>query len=259
EINPEIIPTIKPELDEFIEGAVNITNTLSSIIPIFGIVTSLINDIFTIHENARFNKKISRSIINRITTIEPIIKFLKSPSKYNEKFQDSQYQEPFVKFQAILRRVKIFAETVTQLRVYETFWRATVIKKEFIELMKEYDACMTDLNFTMTIVFNEQRRIDNDILMHAITGMIKGDTKVSLYQEICNIKNQLEKSKDSIQQLDPTLLKDSLLNRTSDCRGKLGQIIKKVYKGFIEVACKSRDLEDQRFHHELLILGKLDE
>ncbi|CAG8533498.1 20037_t:CDS:2, partial [Racocetra fulgida] len=64
------------------------------------------------------------------------------------------------------------------------------------------------------------------------------DTKISLYQEMCNIKNQLENSKDSIQQLDPILLKDPLLNRRSECRGKSRQIVKKVCKGFIEVACK---------------------
>ncbi|CAG8573871.1 7084_t:CDS:2 [Racocetra fulgida] len=93
EISPEIIPTIRPELDEFIEGAVNITNTLSSFVPILGTVTSLINDIFTIHENAQSNKKMSRSIINRIASVEPIIKFLKSPSEYSENFQNLQCQE----------------------------------------------------------------------------------------------------------------------------------------------------------------------
>ncbi|KAF0552064.1 kinase-like protein [Gigaspora margarita] len=124
--------------------------------------------------------------------------------------------------------------------------------------MKEYEACMNDLNFTMIIVFNEQRRIDNDILVDTLAEMIK-DTKVSLYQEICHIKNKLEKTKDSIQQIDPFLLKDPSLSRRSDRRGKLEQIINKVYKDFIEVACKSRDLKDQRFRRELLILGKLDE
>ncbi|CAG8846452.1 3470_t:CDS:1, partial [Racocetra persica] len=173
EIDPETILTTKPELDEFIEGAVNITNTLSSFVPILGSVTSLINDIFIIHDSAQFNKKMPRYIISRIASVEPIIKFLKLPSKYSEKLQDLQYQESFVKFQAILKKVKMFAEKVTQLRVYETFLRAICIKKEFIELMKEYDACMNDLNFTMTIVFNEQQRIDNDILMQTFTEMIK--------------------------------------------------------------------------------------
>ncbi|CAG8812214.1 27208_t:CDS:2, partial [Dentiscutata erythropus] len=110
----------------------------------------------------------------------------------------------------------------------------------------------------MIIVFNEQRRIDNDILTDTFTKMIK-DTKASLYQEICHIKNKLEQTKDSIRQIDPTLLKESSLSRKSDRRGKLDQIIKKVYKDSIEVACKSRDLEDRRFRRELLVLEKLDE
>ncbi|CAG8738790.1 15234_t:CDS:1, partial [Racocetra fulgida] len=36
EVDSETIPSIRPELDEFIEGAVNITNTLSSFVPILG-------------------------------------------------------------------------------------------------------------------------------------------------------------------------------------------------------------------------------
>ncbi|CAG8742844.1 2149_t:CDS:2, partial [Cetraspora pellucida] len=64
ETDLETISSTKPELSELIEGTVNVTNTLSPIIPILGVVTSLLNDIFTIHENAQFNKKMSRSIIN---------------------------------------------------------------------------------------------------------------------------------------------------------------------------------------------------
>ncbi|KAF0445365.1 kinase-like protein [Gigaspora margarita] len=255
----ETISNTKPELSELIEGTVNIANNaLSSIVPILGIVTSLINDIFTIHENAHFNKKMSRSIISRIASVEIIIKSLTSQTKYNEKFQDLQYQETFVKFQAILKKAKMFAERVTQLSAFETFLRAMNIKKEFIELMKEYEACMNDLNFTMFIVFNEQRRIDNGILVDTLAEMIK-DTKASLYQEIYHIKNQFEKTKDSARHIDPILLKEPSLNRRSDRRGKLEQIIKMVYKDFIEVACKSRDSGDQRFRRELLILEKLDE
>ncbi|CAG8761835.1 17429_t:CDS:2 [Dentiscutata erythropus] len=215
EIDIEIIQSINPELSEFIEGTTNVANNaLSSVVPILGIVTSLINDIFTIHENTQFNKKISRFIINRIASVETIIKSLKSPTKYREKFQVLQHQESFVKFQSTLSKIKLFVETVTQLRAFETFLRATSIKKS-----------MNDLNFMMIIVFNEQRRIDNDILTDTLTKMIK----------------------------------EPPLSRKSDRRGKLNQIIKKVYKDSIEVACKSRDSENRRFRRELLVLEKLDE
>ncbi|KAF0552065.1 kinase-like protein [Gigaspora margarita] len=254
EIDPETIPSTKPELGEFIEEAANITNN----VPMLGVVISLINEIFKIYENAKFNKRMSMSIINRILSVETTIKFLKSQTKYSENLQDLQHQESFVKFQATLRKIKMFVEKVTQLRKFETFLCATNIKKEFIELMKEYETCMTDLNFTMIIVFNEQRRIDNDILTDTLVKMIK-DTKTSLYQEISHIKKKLESTKDSIRQIDPILLKEPSLSRRSDRRGKLEQIIKMVYKDFIEIACKSFDTGDQRFRHELLILGKLDE
>ncbi|KAF0552059.1 kinase-like protein [Gigaspora margarita] len=258
-IESEIIPSIKPELNEFIEEAVNVTNNaLSPIVPMLGVVISLINKIFTIYENAQFNKRMSRSIINRILSVETTIKSLKSQTKYRDNFQDLQHQESFVKFQAILKKIKMFVEKVTRLRSFETVLCAINIKKEFIELMKEYETCMNDLTFTMIIIFHEQRRIDNDILTNTLAKMIK-DTKASLYQEICHIKNKLDNTKDSIQRIDPILLKEPLLRRRSVCRGKLKQIIKMVYKDFIEVACKSSDTGDQRLRRELLILGKLDE
>lgn len=165
EIDPETIPNAKPEVVEFIEEAVNvINNALSPIVPMLDVVITLINERFVIYENAQFNKRMSRFIINRILSVETTIKFLKSQTKHNENFQDLQHQESFVNFQATLRKIKMFVEKVTRLRAFETFLCATNIKKEFTELMKEYEACMTDLNFTMIIVFNEQRRIDNNIL-----------------------------------------------------------------------------------------------
>ncbi|CAG8854575.1 22841_t:CDS:1, partial [Gigaspora margarita] len=138
EIDPETIPSAKPELGQFIEETVNVTNNaLSPIVPMLGVVISLINEIFRIYENAQFNKNVSRSIINRMSSVETTIKrFMKSQTKYSKNFQDLQHQESFVKFQAILRNIKMFVEKVTRLRAFKTFLFATSIKKEFIELMK---------------------------------------------------------------------------------------------------------------------------
>ncbi|CAG8657875.1 16367_t:CDS:2, partial [Dentiscutata erythropus] len=173
EIAPEIIST-RPELGELIERVVNVTNNaLSPIVPMLGVVISLINEIFEIHENAQSNRSMSRSIINRMISVETAIKSWKSQIKCDEKFRDLQHQELFVKFQSVLKKIKI-----------------------------------TD---------------------------------------------------DSIPQLDPILLKDPLIIHKSDYSDKLEQIIKKVYKGFIEVACKSRDPDKHKFRRELLILGKLGE
>ncbi|KAF0539375.1 kinase-like protein [Gigaspora margarita] len=88
-IDPETIPNTKPELVEFIEEAVNITNNaLSSIVPLLDVVITLINEIFVIYENAQFNKRMFRFIINRILSVETTIKFLKSQTNHNENFQD---------------------------------------------------------------------------------------------------------------------------------------------------------------------------
>ncbi|KAF0552063.1 kinase-like protein [Gigaspora margarita] len=107
----KIISNTKSELGEFIEEAVNVTNNaLLPIVPMLGVVISLINEIFTIYENAQFNKRMSRTVINRISSVETTIKSLKSKTKYSENFQDLQRQESFVKFQATLRKIKMFVE-----------------------------------------------------------------------------------------------------------------------------------------------------
>ncbi|CAG8772196.1 12812_t:CDS:2, partial [Gigaspora rosea] len=153
-IDPETIPSTKPELGELIEEGVNVTT----------------------HYHLS----------------QTTIKFLKSQSRYIENLQDLQHQESFVKFQATLRKIKIFVEKVTRLRVFETFFFAINIKKEFIESLKEYET-------------------------YTLAKMIK-DTKTSLYQEISHIKSKLEDTKDSIQQINPTLLKELSFSRRSDRR-----------------------------------------
>ncbi|CAG8831263.1 7390_t:CDS:2, partial [Cetraspora pellucida] len=162
-----------PELGEFIEGAANVANILSPIIPMLSIITNLINEIFTIYEKAQFNKKILGSIIDRIVAVEAIMNILKSRTKCDEKFQDLQYQKSFLRFQDSLEKIKVFAEEVTQLRGVGKILCATSIKKKFNELMEEYEACMKDLSFTMIIIFDEQRRTDNDILYSALAKMFK--------------------------------------------------------------------------------------
>ncbi|KAF0511893.1 kinase-like protein [Gigaspora margarita] len=169
----ESVSNTRPELAEFIEGAANVANILSPIVPVLSIITTLIKDIFAIHEKAQFNKKIIESIINRIIAVEVAINLLKSRTKCDEKFQDLKYQKSFLKFQDSLEKIKVFAEEVAQLRVVETFLCAKSIEKKFNELMEEYEACMKDLSFTMIIVFDEQRRIDNDILNNALAKMVK--------------------------------------------------------------------------------------
>ncbi|CAG8759804.1 32651_t:CDS:2, partial [Gigaspora margarita] len=110
EIDPETIPSTKPELGQFIEETVNVANNaLSPIVPMLGVVISLINEFM--------------KMLNLIKTCP-------------DQPHDLQHQESFVKFQTILRKIKMFVEKVTRLRAFKTFLFATNIKKEFIELMK---------------------------------------------------------------------------------------------------------------------------
>ncbi|CAG8834569.1 6590_t:CDS:2, partial [Racocetra persica] len=83
------------------------------------------------------------------------------------------------------------------------------------------------------------------------------DTKVSLYQEICNIKNQLGKPKDSIQQLDPTLLKDPQIRLSWFYRELL--VLEKLdecqyVENFLGISKMSRFMEPKlsNFHFAIL-------
>ncbi|CAG8673873.1 21753_t:CDS:2 [Racocetra persica] len=167
----------------------------------FETLSSLIKNIFTIHESIQLNEKISKSTIDRIVSTEAVLKFLKIRKiEYKKKFQDLQYQELFYKFQKLLTEIKVLAEKVLQSGGIKTILNANNIKKKFTRLMKKYDACMRDLKFTM-IVDSNILRDDFVVEVKSIKEiLVENKQQIEIvYQEVCYIKKQLVEITNFIQ------------------------------------------------------------
>ena|ERR1051325_4732450 len=112
--------------------------------------------------------------LDRIDAAQASINYLQRRKEKNERlFRDEVYYNSFVKFIDVLRRVKNFLETVTQLQGFNKLWRVNIIKENFENLTSEFDQVMRDLQFSTIVSAEEQREIDRDTLREEIADMKK--------------------------------------------------------------------------------------
>ncbi|CAG8824578.1 25716_t:CDS:2 [Gigaspora margarita] len=267
-----------PLSSETTSGIVNIGITicgsLSSLNPILGAISEIIKNVLDINEKAQYNKKISKTILGRLLSVEAALKFLLVQKEdFGEKLADLNYQESLHTLKNVLDKIKDFTEQVTQLRGLKKWTNAQNIEKNYRELMEEYESCLNSLKFTMIVAFEEQRRIDNECLKIDIAETRKfiedyaNNNTNLVYQEIKSIKNMLESnSNDSIdvREIDSNLLKDPPHGSPNDRRGKSKHIFKMIYRDGIDVACKpiNRKIkgdEERRLRGKLEIQRKLSD
>ncbi|CAG8522749.1 5382_t:CDS:2 [Funneliformis mosseae] len=131
--------------------------------------------------------------------------------------------------------------------------------KPFIPLIAAI--VMKDLNFTMTIVNEEQRKIDQQALSEDIAEMTRNQI-----DSIHDIKKSNLPIPESIKanKIEPNELTEPLGGKASDRRGKEEPYtLRKCLKQSIDVACIPTTLQDdnsqkaQRVQAQLTILGKL--
>ncbi|CAG8777532.1 22114_t:CDS:2, partial [Dentiscutata erythropus] len=212
-------------MSENVSGIINIGITiggsLASLNPLLGAISEIIKHVLDINEKAQYNKKISRTILGRLLSVEAALKFLLIQKEdFGEKFSDLKYQESLHTLKNVLDKIKDFTEQVTQLRGLEKWINAQNIEKNYKELMEEYDSCLNSLKFTMIIAFDEQKRIDNECLKNDIAetkkfledfaNYHKEQTNL-VYQEIKHVQNRIESnSEDSIdvREIESHLIKD---------------------------------------------------
>ncbi|CAG8439885.1 11866_t:CDS:2 [Scutellospora calospora] len=199
----------------------SIVGSLSALNPIISSIYEILSAIIQIDDKAQYNKKISKSILGRVLTAEAAIKFLLvQKDEYEVKFADLKFQESLVTFKNILDKIKDFAEQVTQLRGIERLINAQAIEKNYKDLMEEYEACLNNLQFTMIVLTDEQRRLDSECLksdiadtkkfMEGFANYHKEQTNI-IYQEIKCIKNKLLYSDDSSTSIDVRTIETNLL------------------------------------------------
>ncbi|GBB92361.1 hypothetical protein RclHR1_00020064 [Rhizophagus clarus] len=266
----------------------SVGDAIKPFVPLIAAVTITISECIKIYEDAQYNKKICNSLMDRVETADLAIRTLKRRKQENEnKFRDSEYYKAFLRFVDIMKKIKSFIKDVSQIQGFKKYVKATAIKDKFNNLVKEFEAVMSDLSFTMAIANDEQRRLDQESLNDDIAQMNKflkeiqggiiekNDTINTVLQEVIIMKNKVDQLKDQRRPdlpisetlkattIDPKEIVDPIIGKKTDCRGKKEPFIyKKSYKA-VEVACIPRTIPEDdspqanKIQAQLAILGKL--
>ncbi|CAG8620294.1 3068_t:CDS:2, partial [Diversispora eburnea] len=173
-------------------------------LPLFSTVTIIISEINNVYANAKYNKKICNSLMDRVNIAELSIRNLERRKKENEKnFRDEGYYLAFHRFIEVMKNIKQFIGNVSTLSGFKKYFHANSIKEKFESLTSEFEFAMNNLHFTTTLRNDDQRRIDQESLSSDLKEMEEflstiGENVIDSNQqvntvltEIRIIKNQL--------------------------------------------------------------------
>ncbi|CAG8559075.1 18771_t:CDS:2 [Acaulospora morrowiae] len=265
-------------------------NVVQPFLPLITALTIIITETIEIYENAKYNKNICSSLMDRVIAAEAAIKTLERRKEYNEEnFRSEEYYKTFIRFVDVMTKIKSYINDVSTLTGFKKFATANSARKKFNLLIAEFETTMSDLHFATTIVNQEQSRIDAERLdcdlknmskfMETIgNGVIDANNNINvILEEVLSIKQQItnleankketnKKEKQNfvaknlkVNHIDPTKLKEPLVRKETDRRG---QTVKKMYE-VMDVACKHVEIiedntpDSQVIQRELAILGKL--
>ncbi|RHZ84021.1 hypothetical protein Glove_86g158 [Diversispora epigaea] len=250
-------------------------------LPLFSTVTIIISEINNIYANAKYNKKICNSLMDRVNAAEFSIKNLERRKNENEKnFRDPVYFRAFHHFIEVMKNIKQFIANVSTLSGFQKYFHASSVIEKFESLTSEFESAMNDLHFVTSLRNEEQRRIDHESLNLDLQEMEKflntiGENVIDANQqlntvitEIVILKNQMGSSKPNTtpitaNEIDPKDLKNPLVRRHGDQRGLA--VVRKMLSNGEDVACKTIRQRylfgalDQKTQAHLSILGKLKE
>ncbi|RGB29756.1 kinase-like domain-containing protein [Rhizophagus diaphanus] len=199
--------------------------------------------------------KIGIQLYNRAKLAEFVIDQLIRRRKENIKnFKNFSWYKSFERLIEILTKIKIFVEKISQLHEIKKFSKVKNIKERFDILINEYDNVMMDLNFTMAITNEQQRKIDHENLKDNLSEIIEfldsveNKLKTSIiYEEVLNIRPNNKNVK--VKNLDDIKLTKLRIIKDDDIRGRF---IRKMYLNTNEVACiKAYNYESLPYYHNL--------
>ncbi|CAI2184065.1 16829_t:CDS:2 [Funneliformis geosporum] len=245
---------------EALTAASKAGDAITPFIPLIGAAATIITEIIDVYQTAQYNKKICNSILDRARLAEIAIDNIVRRRKENElHFKNQKWYYAFNRFVEVLNKLKQFAEEISQLKRIINFIKARNISERFCELTKEYDDIMKDLNFTMAISNEQQRRIDQKSLKDDLGETSKFLKKIDIgieenqvhlaliYEEIGNLVTQVKRidrrssDDDSIQvkKIESSQLREPAIGKLLDTRGSNSRLIKrKIYMDAIEIALK---------------------
>ncbi|CAG8439129.1 9224_t:CDS:2, partial [Dentiscutata heterogama] len=258
----------------YISGKV--IDAVAPYIPLFDIATKLIKEIIDLHDAAQFNKNTCARLMERVIDARGAIEKLQRTKKINEeKFKDQNFYNTFQRFANTLVKIKVFEEELLKMGNLRKTFEASLIKEKFMNLTSEFDTAMRDLNFSMMIDNEAQRKRDFEsleedhdeikkLLIYTRETVIEKVEKV--VQEVQVMKSQLEEKIDSIhdQVGDKPVFRPLKIdaNQLQYCRTSLAphnaKRVKRMYQRVIEVECKSINLNEKtKVQTYLAMIGKL--
>lgn len=143
----------------------SIVNTVQTVgdavqpfVPLFSMVTNIVQQLSTIYENAKCNQKICLVLVERVEIAQYAVKSLQRQKQANEeKFRNQKYYYAFVRFVNVLENIKKFAKEITQLSCFQKFINANAIKDAFDKNISEFENVCSDLHFTIAMYDVERR------------------------------------------------------------------------------------------------------
>ncbi|CAG8512342.1 44296_t:CDS:2 [Gigaspora margarita] len=252
-----------------------VIDAVAPYIPLFDVATKLIKEIIDLHDAAQYNKNTCARLMERVIDAQGAIEKLKRTKKINEeRFRDQNFYNTFQRFTNILTKIKVFEEELSKMGNFRKTVEASMIKEKFINLTTEFDSTMRDLNFSMMVDNEAQRKRDFEsleedhdeikkLILYARDSVIDKVEKV--VQEVQVMKSQLESKVDNHDQsADKPVFKPPKIDNSQlhFCRSSLAPHnkgrIKKMYKGVVEVECKSINLSEKaKVQTYLAMIGKL--
>ncbi|CAG8687986.1 3529_t:CDS:2, partial [Dentiscutata heterogama] len=232
-------------------------------VPFINMVKILIDEVKKIYEDAECNKEICLIMVNRVAIAECAMNEMLDSNKNESYFQKCFLS--FKRFEIVLKNIKDFTNKVSKIEGYRKFLNATEIKKKFDKLIQEYDICMKELQFTMAIASESQRRLEAQKVDNSLKNVEDTLKNVSnqldvVVQGMNILRSQMDAQSNNIHvpRIPPDHLSDPFAFTERDIRGSESYpTVKKFYRNYVDVACKCVKDKSHDFEIELAILGIL--
>ncbi|CAG8467630.1 10220_t:CDS:2 [Diversispora eburnea] len=269
-----------PSTSESMRGHVGnamsiVSDIIEPFVPLFGTVEKVMESLYTIYENAKCNKKMCGALIDRIEVVEQATKSLQRKKQENAaKFRSEEYYLAWVRFTNVLKNIKVFAKDVTQQSVFQKHLNANAVKEAYDKNINEFEAVCKDLQFSVYMISEEQRKEENDQItnelnllgwaMNEVSDEVKNISKqINILSEQLN-SQKLNSGEIKVLTVDDSELTDPEITNPDNVRGSEKTIVKRIYRGTLQVACKKVKAIDKNesagsrnVQTQLVILGLL--
>ncbi|PKY30297.1 hypothetical protein RhiirB3_486027, partial [Rhizophagus irregularis] len=247
-----------------------------SFMPLIQAATFLVKKIIEIGEAADYNQNIYDVLVYRMKMTSAAMESLqrRKQKRKDSQLSDEVFHDAFHKFIYVLDEIKEFTTNISKLHGFKKYKKAISVKEKFIKLIDDYDKAMTDLQFTMAVANDEQRRIENEALEEDIAEFerylktMKGkvndiDEKVdnidgkvnnidgkvnNIHDEIMFIKNCItdKAALHGAKRIDSKNLGPPNRGKSDDVRSGRNPdvVLRRIFKGQ-EVACKKISMNDE--------------